>query len=134
MAAGSPLEGAASVAAIACTSRATASTPCCASAVCPSGPLPFCDLLLRLLFERPVDDFQQRVVLPQAHPERDRERDGADDQARAQLIEMVDEAELVFVADRADRGGHVLMNVAPRRLAQACFSGCNRSRESVDAG
>ena len=72
----------------------------------PERAVAFLDLFLGLLVQRAVDDFQQRVVLPQAHPERDRDRDRADDQARAQLFEMVDEAESVFVADRANRGGH----------------------------
>ena len=46
------------------------------------------------------------MVLPQADAERDREHDAADDQARAQLFEMIHEAEPVLVADRADALGH----------------------------
>ena len=46
------------------------------------------------------------MVLPQAEPKRDHERHRADDQAGAQLVEMVHEAEPVLVADRANRCGH----------------------------
>ena len=106
VAAGSPLLRALRASTIAWVSWATFSTPCWASAVWPSGPLPFATCFSSLLAQRRVDQVQQRVVLPQAEAERDRERDRADDQAGAQLVEMVHEAEPVLVADRADRGGH----------------------------
>ena len=66
------------------------------------------DLFARLRLQRFVDDSKQRVVLPQAHAERDGQDDCADDQAAAQLVEVVHEAEPVLVADRANRAGHGL--------------------------
>jgi hypothetical protein len=51
----------------------------------------------RRLLERPVDDLEDPVVLPQAQPENDQEREQADDQPRAELVEVLDEAELVLV-------------------------------------
>src|ERR1019366_7480285 len=64
------------------------------------------DLFLGLGRERFVDDLQQRVVLPQADAERDGEHGAADHQARSQLVEVVNEAQLLLVRDRADGGGH----------------------------
>jgi len=64
------------------------------------------DLFARLDLQRLVDDRQQRVVLPQAHAERDCQHHAAEDQPCAQLFEVVHEAEPILVADRADRRCH----------------------------
>jgi hypothetical protein len=40
---------------------------------------------------------QDPVVLPEAEPERDRERQDADDDPRAELVEVLDEAQPVLV-------------------------------------
>ena len=56
---------------------------------------------------RAVDQVQQGVVLPQAEAEREGERDPADDQPRAQLVEVLDEAQALLVVNRADRSGHL---------------------------
>ncbi len=47
--------------------------------------------------QRAGGDFQQQVVLPEAERKGDAEDDQADDYARAQLVEVLDEAELIFV-------------------------------------
>jgi hypothetical protein len=67
----------------------------------------FAHLLLGLRRQRPVDDVQELVVLPQAQTKGQAKGDTAHDQARAQLFEMVNEAESILVSDWADRGGHV---------------------------
>ena len=82
------------------------------------------EVLRRL--ERLVDRLQQPVVLPVADRERRDEDADADDEPRAQLVQMLDEAEPILVTDRPNdshtarrrsgigaRGGLVL----PARLA-----------------
>ena len=49
--------------------------------------------------QRPVEQVQQRVVLPEANPEGDGQHDPADDQPRAELIEVLDDAQPIFVPD-----------------------------------
>ena len=61
------------------------------------------DLFLGLVRQRPVDDVKQRVVLPHAEAERDRDRRQRDDQPRAQLLEVADDAEPLLVADTCRR-------------------------------
>ncbi len=56
--------------------------------------------------QRAVEQVQQRLVLPEAEPEGDDERDRDDDQSLAQLVEMVDDAEPVLVTDGAENSGH----------------------------
>ena len=56
-----------------------------------------------------VDHLQQRVVLPHAHREDDRERRDAEDEPRAQLVEVLDEGQPCIMLDRLcglDAGGH----------------------------
>ena len=53
-----------------------------------------------------LGDFQQQVVLPEAERQGDGEDDQADDQAVAQLVEVLDQAQLVFVGDRPDAARH----------------------------
>src|SRR4029453_10133407 len=60
----------------------------------------------RRLLERPVEDLEDRVVLPEADAEGHREADQADDDARPQLVEVLDETEAVVVADGPQCGGH----------------------------
>ena len=57
-------------------------------------------LLLGLMGQRHVDQVQQLVVLPEADAERDRNRDQRNDQPRAELVEVADDAELIAVPDR----------------------------------
>ena len=104
--AGRPLPGALSSATIASVSEASLITARCASGRLAERAFATLHLAVPDPFQRPADQVQQRVVLPQAHPERDRQHGAADDQARAQLFEVLDEAEAIFVADRANRGGH----------------------------
>ena len=52
--------------------------------------------------QRPAGDFQQQVVLPEAERKRDAEDDGTDDDAAAQLVEVLNQAELVLMGDRPD--------------------------------
>jgi len=49
--------------------------------------------------QRSVDQLEDQVVLPEAEPERHPEGCDADDYPRTQLVEVVDQAELVLVAD-----------------------------------
>jgi hypothetical protein len=64
-------------------------------------------LLEGRLLQRPVHRVQQEVVLPERDAEADQERRDADDQPRAQLVEVLDEAQALVVADRPERGaGH----------------------------
>jgi hypothetical protein len=72
----------------------------------PDGAIAVGDLLACLRLQRLVHDVQQFVVLPQADAEGDREHGHADDQAGSELFQMVDEAQLLLVADHADRGSH----------------------------
>src|SRR3712207_7316065 len=53
----------------------------------------------RRLRQRAVDRVQDRVVLPQAKAEGDREGDHADDDSRPQLVEVLDEREALLVSD-----------------------------------
>ena len=62
-------------------------------------PSPCWVVTLELCGKRPVEQREQRVVLPEAQAERDDQRDQAHDQARAQLIEVVDDAQPIIVAD-----------------------------------
>jgi hypothetical protein len=62
--------------------------------------------LLRRLLQRLVDDRQQLVVEHEAQRERDNEDASREDQPAAQLIEMLDDAEAIVVADGANRRGH----------------------------
>ncbi|HEX4116912.1 MAG TPA: hypothetical protein VHY18_13680 [Solirubrobacteraceae bacterium] len=64
-------------------------------------------LLLGLVGKRRVDDAQQLMVLPHAEPKRQRDRGDRDDQPRAQLAQVVDEAEPLLIADAADGNSHV---------------------------
>ena len=48
------------------------------------------NLFLGLVGQRPVQDLQQRVVLPQAEAERERDGDQRDDDAGAQLLKVID--------------------------------------------
>ncbi len=54
--------------------------------------------------QRPGGDFQQQMVLPEAEGQGDAEDDQADDDAGAQLVEVLDQGEPVLVGDRPDRG------------------------------
>jgi hypothetical protein len=95
----------------------------------PDRALTLGDLLASLRLERFVDDLEQRVVLPQADAEGDAEHDRADDQAAAQLVEVVDETEAILVTDRAKDFGHQLgRNVAPGLIRASCSSGHTRTR------
>ena len=51
--------------------------------------------------QRPVGDREQQVVLPEAEADRDDEHARGDDDPRAQLVEVLDDAELVVVAGLA---------------------------------
>jgi hypothetical protein len=52
--------------------------------------------------QSPIESLEQGVVLPEADRKRDRQGDAAHDQARAQLVEVVDDAQAVFVPDRPE--------------------------------
>ena len=54
--------------------------------------------------QRPGGDFKQQVVLPEAEGERYADDDQADDDAGAQLVEVLDQAELILVGDRPHPG------------------------------
>src|SRR4029453_16220063 len=62
--------------------------------------------LERGVLERAVDPVEDEVVLPQADAEADDERGDADDEARAELVEVLDEAQAILVPDRPQRAGH----------------------------
>ncbi len=47
-------------------------------------------LRLRLMRERPVDELEEPVVLPEAEAERDPDHHERRDQSRAQLVQMTD--------------------------------------------
>jgi hypothetical protein len=47
-----------------------------------------------------VEHVQQVMVLPEAGRESEHERNSADDQSRAELVEMIDDAQSIFVTDR----------------------------------
>jgi hypothetical protein len=99
-------------------------------------PLALGDLLARLGLQRFVDDVKKRVVLPQTYGERDGQDGSADDQATAQLIEVVHEAESILVANRANRAGHGLHEPTtapfwPSPLAWPCGRSSARSRPLV---
>ena len=51
---------------------------------------------------------QQRVVLPEAEPERHRDDRERDDQTPAQLLQMVNQAKSLFMPDPADGRSHDL--------------------------
>lgn len=72
------------------------------------GAFPSEDLRAGLTVEGGVDEAQEGVVLPEAEPEGEGEGDSADEEAGAELLEVVDEAEALFVADCSDRGGHLV--------------------------
>src|SRR2546423_932982 len=61
---------------------------------------------LGAVFERPVDDVEDVLVLPGAEREGGGEGEDRDDEPRAQLVEVLDEAEPVLVADRAQPRRH----------------------------
>src|SRR5207245_9767865 len=63
-------------------------------------------LTFRLMCKRPVDDAEQSVVLPKRQAEREGDRGQRDDHPRAQLVQVLDDAHAVLVADPADRDGH----------------------------
>jgi len=65
--------------------------------------LPAFTRFLGLVRERRVDEFQQRVVLPHAEAECHSHDCDTDDQPRAQLLEMIDRAEPVFVSGCGQR-------------------------------
>jgi hypothetical protein len=46
------------------------------------------------------------MVLPKAQTERDRQRDGADDQPRAQLTQVVNDAQAILVPDGSQDPRH----------------------------
>ena len=87
-------------------SLATPRTACWVNQVCPAGPWPLKRLLHGLFVQRPIDEVQQRMVLPQADGEYDHERDRTHNQSGAQLFEVIDDAQSLFVTDRADCGRH----------------------------
>src|SRR5581483_3533201 len=99
------------------------------------GPLAFRDLFARLGDQRFVDDPQQFVVLPEAERERDGDDACADEQAHAQLIEVVNEAQPILVADRTERPGHggSEPTTAPpvERRLKAAASGVDGDRETL---
>ena len=80
------------------------------------GPVAGPHLMLGLMGQGCVDQVQEPVVLPKAEAERDRHRDKADDDARAQLIEVPDDREPVVMGDRPNRVRH-------RQHARRCVSG-----------
>ena len=49
--------------------------------------------------KRRVQNFEHKVALPGGEPERHEEGRGRDDQARAQLAQMVDDRQLFLVMD-----------------------------------
>ena len=63
-------------------------------------------LFLGLVGERLVDDVKQRVVLPHAEAKRHGERRQRDDQPRAQLLKVIDDADAIFIPDAPDGDGH----------------------------
>jgi hypothetical protein len=70
-------------------------------------------LLLCLFVQRPVDEAQQGMVLPQAHSEHDPEGDRTHDQAGAQLLKVIDDAQSLVVADRPDCRRHLRLKLSP---------------------
>jgi hypothetical protein len=66
-------------------------------------PVPIAHLLLGLMREWAVDEAQQRVVLPEAEAEGDREDGQGHEQAGAKLVEMIHDAQLLVVADAPHR-------------------------------
>jgi len=53
------------------------------------------------------DDLQDRLVLPEAEEERGQQCDDREDQPLAQLVEVIDERQAVFVTDWAQPFSHV---------------------------
>ncbi len=49
-----------------------------------------------------VENFEHQVALPGGEPERHEEGGPDDDQARAELVQMVDDRQLFLVADGLD--------------------------------
>src|SRR5580704_246203 len=68
--------------------------------------LTFRDLAPRFLGVGVADDPQQRVVLPETEGKSDRQRRQTDDQPGPQLIQVLDEAQMILVADRPDSAKH----------------------------
>jgi hypothetical protein len=62
--------------------------------------------------ERTVRDFEQQVVLPEAERQGDAEDDQADDYPGAELVQMLDQREAVFMGDRLDPAGHLRASAA----------------------
>ena len=60
----------------------------------------------RAVLERLVEEVKQLVVLPEAEDERDPERDRADHEPRAQLVEVIDDRQPIVVTDRLEGGRH----------------------------
>ena len=78
------------------------------------------------------------LVLPEAEPEGHDQRDHADDQPRAELVEVVDDAQTVLVTDRPQDAGHRRRPRAagsgrPRRPARVTARARTRPRPSRDA-
>ena len=53
------------------------------------------------------------MVLPEGEGEGDPERDDADNQPGAKLVEVLDEAQSVVMTDRPQRGGHRRRELGP---------------------
>ena len=75
--------------------------------------------------QRPVEHVQQRVVLPEATREGDRQGGRTDDQPRAELIQMVDDAQAILMPD----GPYDLRHRAPLPSGRARSDALMRSRE-----
>ena len=75
--------------------------------------------LLVVAGQRAGGDFQQQVVLPEAERQGDAEDDEADDDAGAQLVEVLDEGEPVLVGDRPDPGHRASLSGGRGRPARS---------------
>ena len=106
MAAEAPLPGRSSAATTTCSWRGHGARALLHRVGRAERAVPRADLLLGLVRERRVDDVQQRVVLPHAEGERRRDHGQADDQPRAQLLEVVDHAEVLLVPDPSNGDSH----------------------------
>jgi hypothetical protein len=69
--------------------------------------VPRAHLLLSLVSEGLVDHSQQTMVLPCAKSKRHGDCGQGDEQARPQLIQMINDADAVLVTDLADGDSHV---------------------------
>ena len=72
----------------------------------PLRPLAVRDLLAQRLVQRLREQVEDPVVLPEADREGDRHERARDDDARAQLVEVLDDREVLVVVNGSNRAAH----------------------------